>query len=114
MPADALRIRGRHNALNALAALALARAIGCPLAPMLHALRDYAGEPHRVAADRHDRRCRRIRRQQGHQRRRHRRRADGLGAEGKKLVVILGGDGKGQDFAPLAAAGGASCARGRR
>ena len=49
MPADALRIRGRHNAANALAALALASAIGCPLAPMLHALRDYRGEPHRVA-----------------------------------------------------------------
>jgi UDP-N-acetylmuramoylalanine--D-glutamate ligase len=49
MPADALRVRGRHNAANALAALALASAIGCPLAPMLHALRDYAGEPHRVA-----------------------------------------------------------------
>ncbi len=48
MPADALRVRGRHNAANALAALALADAIGCPLAPMLHALRDYAGEPHRL------------------------------------------------------------------
>jgi UDP-N-acetylmuramoylalanine--D-glutamate ligase len=48
MPADALRIRGRHNAANALAALALATAIGCPLAPMLHGLREYAGEPHRV------------------------------------------------------------------
>ena len=32
MPADALRIRGLHNAANALAALALARAIGLPLA----------------------------------------------------------------------------------
>ena len=40
MPADALRLRGRHNAANALAALALATAIGCPLAPMLHGLRD--------------------------------------------------------------------------
>ena len=48
MPADALRIRGRHNAANALAALALATAIGCPLAPMLHGLREYRGEPHRV------------------------------------------------------------------
>ena len=48
MPADALRIRGRHNAANALAALALATSIGLPLAPMLHALRDYRGEPHRV------------------------------------------------------------------
>ncbi len=48
MPADALRIRGRHNAANALAALALASATGLPLAPMLHGLREYRGEPHRV------------------------------------------------------------------
>ncbi len=103
MPADALGIRGRHNALNALGALALARTIGCDLAPMMHALARYRGEAHRlqlvatidgveyyddskgtnvgatVAA------------------------LEGLGAEGKKLIVILGGDGKGQNFAPLAA-----------
>jgi UDP-N-acetylmuramoylalanine--D-glutamate ligase len=48
MPADALRIRGRHNASNALAALALCVAAGCPLAPMLFGLREYRGEPHRV------------------------------------------------------------------
>lgn len=103
MPADALRVRGRHNAANALAALALADAIGCPLGPMLHGLREYCGEPHRlehlgsiegvdffddskgtnvgatVAA------------------------LNGLGADKApaKLIVILGGDGKGQDFAPL-------------
>ncbi|MBH9552359.1 Mur ligase family protein [Inhella gelatinilytica] len=103
MPADALRIRGRHNSANALAALALATEIGCPLAPMLHALREYRGEPHRVewvgtlagvdfvddskgtnvgatvAA------------------------LAGLGAdrEGARLSLILGGDGKGQDFSPL-------------
>ena len=101
MPADALRIRGRHNAVNALAALALATAAGCQLGPMLFGLREYRGEPHRVepigvidgieyfddskgtnvgatvAA------------------------LQGLGAE-RKLVVILGGDGKGQDFSPLA------------
>ena len=104
MPADALRVRGRHNAANALAALALATAIDCPLAPMLHGLREYTGEPHRVqfiatinAVDAFD---------------------DskgtnvgatvaallGLGADKApaKLVVILGGDGKGQDFSPLA------------
>ena len=75
MPADALRMRGRHNAANALAALALATAIGCPLAPMLHGLREYRGEPHRVAAGRQRRRRRGVRRQQGHQRRRHRGRA---------------------------------------
>ena len=48
MPADALRLRGRHNAVNALAALALASGAGCPLAPMLYGLREYRGEPHRV------------------------------------------------------------------
>ena len=48
MPADALRIRGRHNATNALAALALACAGGCALGPVLYGLRDYRGEPHRV------------------------------------------------------------------
>jgi len=101
MPADALRIRGRHNAVNALSALALAQAAGCALAPMLYGLREYRGEPHRVepvavidgveffddskgtnvgatvAA------------------------LQGLGAE-RRIVVILGGLGKDQDFAPLA------------
>ena len=48
MPADALRIRGRHNAVNALAALALASSAGCALGPMLYGLREYRGEPHRV------------------------------------------------------------------
>ncbi len=48
MPADALRIRGRHNAVNALAALALASCADCALAPMLFGLREYRGEPHRV------------------------------------------------------------------
>ena len=100
MPADALRIRGRHNAVNALAALALASSAGCALGPMLYGLREYRGEPHRVepvaiidgveffddskgtnvgatvAA------------------------LKGLGAE-RRIVAILGGDGKGQDFTPL-------------
>src|SRR6185436_10070265 len=48
MPADALRIRGRHNAVNALAALALATSAGCQLGPMLYGLREYRGESHRV------------------------------------------------------------------
>jgi UDP-N-acetylmuramoylalanine--D-glutamate ligase len=103
MPADALRVRGRHNAANALAALALATAIGCPLAPMLHGLRDYTGEPHRVefiaaidgveAFD--DSKGTNVGATVAA--------LDGLGADKSpsKLVVILGGDGKGQDFAPL-------------
>ncbi len=105
MPADALRVRGRHNAANALAALALATAIGCPLAPMLHGLREYEGEPHRVqfvamvgdveAYD--DSKGTNVGATVAA--------LDGLGADKSpsRLVVILGGDGKGQDFSPLAA-----------
>jgi UDP-N-acetylmuramoylalanine--D-glutamate ligase len=104
MPADALRIRGRHNAANALAALALASAIGCPLAPMLHGLREYRGEPHRVQhvgrvgeVDAYDD-------SKGTNVGATVAALRGLGADQSpgRLVVILGGDGKGQDFAPLA------------
>ena len=106
MPADALKIRGLHNASNALAALALCRAAGLPLAPLLHGLRDYAGEPHRVelvatieGIDYYDDS-----------------KGTNVGAtvaallglgkaftgEGQQIVLIAGGDGKGQDFTPLA------------
>lgn len=105
MPAEALRMRGRHNAANALAALALATAIGLPLAPMLHGLREYAGEPHRVqpiavidgieVID--DSKATNVAATVAA--------LSGLGIDRApaRLVVILGGDGKGQDFAPLAA-----------
>ncbi|KAB8042949.1 UDP-N-acetylmuramoyl-L-alanine--D-glutamate ligase [Janthinobacterium aquaticum] len=106
MPADALKIRGQHNASNALAALALCRAIGLPFAPLLHGLREYQGQPHRVelvtavnGVEYYDDSkgtnvgatvaalC-------------------GLGkafgGQDQRLVLIAGGDGKGQDFSPLA------------
>jgi len=104
MPADALRVRGRHNAANALAALALATAAGCELAPMLHGLREYRGEPHRVepvgsidGVEFYDD-------SKGTNVGATVAAISGLGADRapSKLVLILGGDGKGQDFAPLA------------
>ncbi|MCW5667017.1 MAG: UDP-N-acetylmuramoyl-L-alanine--D-glutamate ligase [Piscinibacter sp.] len=105
MPADALRLRGRHNAANALAALALATAIGCPLAPMLHGLREYAGEPHRVEYVASVDQVEAYDDSKGTNVGATVAALDGLGADRApaKLVVILGGDGKGQDFAPLAA-----------
>ncbi|MCU0768987.1 MAG: UDP-N-acetylmuramoyl-L-alanine--D-glutamate ligase [Burkholderiaceae bacterium] len=103
MPVDALQIRGRHNALNALAALALARAIGLPLAPMLHALREYRGEPHRVELVASVAGVEYYDDSKGTNVGATAAALDGLGAEGRRLVVILGGDGKGQDFTPLAA-----------
>ncbi len=98
MPADALKIRGRHNAMNALAALALCRAIGLPLAKLLHGLSQYAGEPHRVqwiqnvnGVDFYDDS-----------------KGTNVGASlaaieglGQPIVLIAGGEGKGQDFAPM-------------
>ena len=94
-----LPLAGAHNAANALAALALGRAIGLPFDAMLDGLRAFRGLPHRVEPVA--------------------RRADGVvfyddskgtnvGATlaaleglGKPVVLIAGGDGKGQDFSPL-------------
>jgi UDP-N-acetylmuramoylalanine--D-glutamate ligase len=105
MPADALRIRGLHNASNALAALALCRAAGLPLAPLLHGLREYQGEPHRVElvasidnVDYYDD-------SKGTNVGATVAALEGLGKSftaGQQILLIAGGDGKGQDFAPLA------------
>ncbi|MEY3747301.1 MAG: UDP-N-acetylmuramoyl-L-alanine:D-glutamate ligase [Pseudomonadota bacterium] len=93
-----LKIAGLHNAANALAALALCRAAGLHDVPLLAALRDFKGLPHRVewvaeidgVAFYDDSKgtnvgatCAAL---------------DGLP---QKVVLIAGGDGKGQDFAPL-------------
>ena len=102
MPADALRIRGRHNALNALAALALASSAGCPLAPMLYGLREYRGEPHRVEPVAIVGEVEYFDDSKGTNVGATVAALQGLGAE-RRLVVILGGDGKGQDFSPLQA-----------
>jgi len=101
MPADALRIRGRHNALNALAALALASSTGAALAPMLYGLREYRGEPHRVEPVAILKEVEYFDDSKGTNVGATVAALHGLGAE-RRLVVILGGDGKGQDFAPLA------------
>lgn len=101
--ADELLIKGKHNLLNALSALALGLAVGLPMGDMLDALRAFRGLPHR---------CEFVAEVDG--------RAyfndskgtnigstiaaiDGLGAVyGKRsLALILGGQGKGQDFAEL-------------
>jgi UDP-N-acetylmuramoylalanine--D-glutamate ligase len=106
MPADALHIRGLHNATNALAALALCRAIGLPMAQLLHGLREYKGEPHRVelvsaidGVDYYDD-------SKGTNVGATVAALNGLGkafgGAAQKIVLIAGGDGKGQAFEPLA------------
>ncbi|OQW88181.1 MAG: UDP-N-acetylmuramoyl-L-alanine--D-glutamate ligase [Rhodoferax ferrireducens] len=101
MPADALRIRGRHNAINALSALALASAAGCALAPMLYGLREYTGEPHRVQPIGTIHAVEYFDDSKGTNVGATVAALMGLGAD-RKVVVILGGEGKGQDFSPLA------------
>ena len=101
MPLEALRIHGRHNATNALAALGLAAAVGCPLAPMLHGLREYRGEPHRVESVAVLGGVEYFDDSKGTNVGATAAALAGLGA-GRKLVLILGGEGKGQDFTLLA------------
>lgn len=106
MPADALKIRGQHNASNALAALALCRAIGLPFAPLLHGLREYQGEPHRVELITAVAEVEYYDDSKGTNVGATVAALSGLGkafggAE-QRLVLIAGGDGKGQDFSPLA------------
>ncbi|MBW8305411.1 MAG: UDP-N-acetylmuramoyl-L-alanine--D-glutamate ligase [Thiobacillus sp.] len=102
MPLSALPVAGLHNAANALAALALTRALGLPMEALLRGLLHFKGLPHRVEQVAE---------------------IDGVtwyddskgtnvgateaalyGMGRRKAVVILGGDGKGQDFSPLKAA----------
>lgn len=103
MPADALRIRGAHNAMNALAALALCRAIDLPMAPLLHGLREYTGEPHRVELVGVIQDVEYYDDSKGTNVGATVAALNGLGLGGRpnRIVLIAGGDGKGQDFSPL-------------
>lgn len=105
MPAGALHIRGRHNASNALAALALCRAIDLPMAKLLHALKAYRGESHRVEVVMTVSGVCYIDDSKGTNVGATVAAVEGLGAENgvekKRLVLIAGGDGKDQDFSPL-------------
>jgi UDP-N-acetylmuramoylalanine--D-glutamate ligase len=103
IPADALRIRGRHNALNALAALALARAASLPMNVLLHGLRDYHGEPHRVQSISIISNVEYVDDSKGTNVGATVAALNGLSANesGKRIWLIAGGEGKGQDFSPL-------------
>jgi len=101
MPVAAMKIKGLHNVANALAALALGEAAGLPMSAMLAELAEFTGLPHRsqwvadVAGVTYvdDSKGTNVGATL----------AAVAGLPGQ-LVVIAGGDGKGQDFTPLAAA----------
>ena len=93
-----LPIDGAHNVANALAACALVRALGVPREKLAAGLKSFRGLPHRLE---------RVREWNGVQWYDDSK-GTNVGATiaalrglGRKTVLILGGDGKGQDFAPL-------------
>jgi UDP-N-acetylmuramoylalanine--D-glutamate ligase len=100
IPTDAMQLRGQHNMLNALAALALVESIGCSISRVLYGLRDYKGESHRVESIGVFNGVEYFDDSKGTNVGATVSAISGLGVE-RKIVVILGGDGKGQDFSPL-------------
>jgi UDP-N-acetylmuramoylalanine--D-glutamate ligase len=97
----AMKMKGLHNAANALAALALGEALALPLAGMLEELRTFAGLPHRAQWVADVGGVSYIDDSKG----------TNVGATlaavagmPGPLVMILGGEGKQQDFTPLAGA----------
>ena len=100
IPAEAMQIRGQHNMLNALAALALVDVIGCSISKILYGLRNYKGEPHRVESIGVFNDVEYFDDSKGTNVGATVAAISGLGKE-RKIVAVLGGDGKGQDFSPL-------------
>lgn len=102
MPASELKIRGRHNVDNALAALALGDAAGIPMDAMLDTLKQFKGLKHRCefVADKNgiefynDSKGTNIGATLAA--------IQGLARDPQQLIIILGGEGKGQDFTELA------------
>jgi UDP-N-acetylmuramoylalanine--D-glutamate ligase len=106
LPADSLALVGHHNALNALAALALVSTVARIDRHVLEAVRAFGGLPHRmerVAESRgvlfiNDSKATTVAATQAA--------LDGIG---RPAVLICGGDGKGQDFRPLKSVVDADC-----
>jgi len=94
----ALPIRGAHNVSNALAACALARSAGAAFQELAEGLRSFRGLPHRLELVATRRGVDWLDDSKG----------TNVGATiaalrglGRKTILILGGEGKGQDFSPL-------------
>ncbi|MFM9971256.1 MAG: UDP-N-acetylmuramoyl-L-alanine--D-glutamate ligase [Burkholderiales bacterium] len=99
-----LNIAGLHNAANALAALALCQSLGLPINTLLAALRDFRGLPHRVELVRTRAGVGYYDDSKGTNVGATLAALEGLGEGAGKVVLIAGGEGKGQDFSPLAQA----------
>jgi len=101
LPLSELQIRGAHNAANALAACALARSLGASREALAQGLRTFRGLPHRLQ----------LVAERGGVAWYDDSKGTNVGAAvaalqglGRPALLIAGGEGKGQDFAPLAPA----------
>lgn len=104
MPARELKIRGRHNIDNALAALALGDGAGIPMNAMLDALRSFKGLKHRCEFVAEKNGVEFYNDSKGTNIGATLAAVNGLARDPHQLIVILGGEGKGQDFTELAPA----------
>lgn len=96
-----LQLSGLHNAANAMAALALCEAVGVGPQRLIEPLKAFRGLPHRVETVAEIGGVLYVDDSKG----------TNVGATlaaiegmGRKVAIVLGGDGKGQDFSPLKAA----------
>ena len=99
-----LPLAGLHNAANALAALGLCRAFGLDYEPLVSSLRNFRGLPHRVELVDTIDGVRYYDDSKGTNVGATIAALRGLGGRLGKSVLIAGGEGKGQDFTPLASA----------
>lgn len=105
LAAASLQLRGNHNALNVLAVLAMAEALGLPLQPCLEAVTRFAGLPHRCVLVAEQRGVQWFNDSKGTNVGATLAALAGIGpAIPGKVILIAGGQGKGQDFAALAPA----------
>ncbi|MDY6456665.1 UDP-N-acetylmuramoyl-L-alanine--D-glutamate ligase [Acinetobacter faecalis] len=105
LKSEDMYIQGTHNVANALACLALGEAIGLPLDTMLETLKTFKGLEHRCEFVKEVNQVRYYNDSKGTNIGATLAAIDGLGAaievKGGKVAIILGGQGKGQDFTAL-------------
>ncbi|MEM1114546.1 MAG: UDP-N-acetylmuramoyl-L-alanine--D-glutamate ligase [Pseudomonadota bacterium] len=100
LPATEVRLPGRHNLANALAALAIGHAAGLPMVAMLQALREFGGLPHRCERVADIAGVHWVNDSKGTNPGATRAALEGLGGD-SDLVLIAGGVAKGADFSGL-------------
>jgi UDP-N-acetylmuramoylalanine--D-glutamate ligase len=107
--ASELKLMGRHNISNVMAALALGQAAGLAMEPMLRVAREFAGLAHRCEFIRRHKGVDYINDSKGTNVGAAVAAIESLAPDSGKIVLIAGGEGKGADFRPLAEAASGHC-----